>query len=314
MWYLMSHGNFVGYVKVFPKEMDARNWFRELSEKDASRNVWKYIAICRVRAFSVHAAAGNAWTNWISGNLRAIDTYLGESSAPTMADSSTISPRFAWLPVCTMDQGVMWLRPYWTNGLFCFGDKTAAFDAPVQCSEWRLEETHLVRTYEFSNLPPPETRAFLKTELWINISPAGGKWTTLSFWLRPYRQLMPDDQALPDHFVTPPFRMTLFSDVPGAGTEASPAFRGGWFELTAYSSGPENEILEFCVAPTYETLCLELLSSGDGLTFTLLKDTEPHAQLRLKLPKHPRYQFRELYRTLKRRAEASWREEYGFRW
>ena len=42
MWYLMSHGKFVGYVKVFREERYARNWFRDLSEKDASRNGWAY--------------------------------------------------------------------------------------------------------------------------------------------------------------------------------------------------------------------------------------------------------------------------------
>jgi hypothetical protein len=121
---------------------------------------------------------------------------------------------------------------------------------------------------------------------------------------------MPDGQALPDHFVTPPFRMTLFSDVPGAGTEESPVAQGGWFELSAFSSGSENEIVEFCVQRKYEMAGLKLLSSGNGLTLTLLGDTEPHAQLRLKLPKHPGRQFHELYRTLDSRAEAAWRAEY----
>jgi hypothetical protein len=36
MWYLMSHGKFVGYVKVFRNERYARNWLWALSEKDAS--------------------------------------------------------------------------------------------------------------------------------------------------------------------------------------------------------------------------------------------------------------------------------------
>jgi hypothetical protein len=93
MWYLMSHGKFVGYVKVFRNERYARNWLRALSEKDASsinRTPWaywrdgyplaliegshfedanqfvKYIAICRVRAFSDQSAAENGWNNWRS--------------------------------------------------------------------------------------------------------------------------------------------------------------------------------------------------------------------------------------------------------
>jgi hypothetical protein len=105
MWYLMSHDKFVGYVKVFREERYARNWFRDLSEKDTSPNAWaywrndypimliegasgkdanqfvKYIAICRVRAFSAQSAAENAWKNWSSGNLTAIEIFLDEPRA-----------------------------------------------------------------------------------------------------------------------------------------------------------------------------------------------------------------------------------------
>src|SRR5258707_1168104 len=103
MWYLMSGDKFVGYVKVFREERYARNWFRDLSEKEASKNFWaywrdgcplalidganakdanqfvQYMAICRVRAFSAQSAAENGWRNWSSGNLTAIEIYLDES-------------------------------------------------------------------------------------------------------------------------------------------------------------------------------------------------------------------------------------------
>ncbi len=38
MWYLMSGEKCVGYVKVFREERYARNWFRDLKEREASTN------------------------------------------------------------------------------------------------------------------------------------------------------------------------------------------------------------------------------------------------------------------------------------
>jgi len=104
MWYLILDNKFVGYVKVFREERYARNWFRDLAEKEASTNFWAYwrdgyplalvqgakttdanqfvksIAICRVRAFSAEAAAENGWKNWSSRNLTAIEIYQDKSS------------------------------------------------------------------------------------------------------------------------------------------------------------------------------------------------------------------------------------------
>jgi hypothetical protein len=104
MWYLILDNRFVGCVKVFREERYARNWFRDLAEKEASTNFWAYwrdgyplalvqgakttdanqfvksIAICRVRGFSAQSAAENGWKNWISGNLTAIEIYQDKSS------------------------------------------------------------------------------------------------------------------------------------------------------------------------------------------------------------------------------------------
>lgn len=103
MWYLMAGDRVVGYVKVFREERYARNWFRDLKERKASRNFWafwrdgkpliwtkganareanqfvNYQSLCRVRAFSAESAAANGWKNWISGNLTAIEVDLDET-------------------------------------------------------------------------------------------------------------------------------------------------------------------------------------------------------------------------------------------
>jgi len=112
MWYLTSGEKCVGYVKVFREERYARNWFRDLKEREASRNFWalwrdgrpliwtkganardanqfvNYQALCRVRAFSAQSAAENGWNSWISGNLTAIEVDLDDSRSRTTVEKA----------------------------------------------------------------------------------------------------------------------------------------------------------------------------------------------------------------------------------
>jgi hypothetical protein len=66
----------------------------------------------------------------------------------------------------------------------------------VKVSEWRLENKTLVRTYEFSDLPPPETKTSLELHFYVSRDLSGATHTSLSFYLRPYLYLMPDTVSI----------------------------------------------------------------------------------------------------------------------
>ena len=196
MWYLMTGDKFVGYVKVFREERYARNWLRDLKERETSRNFWafwrdghplaliesanakdanqfvNYQALCRVRAFSAQSAAENGWTNWKAGKLTAIEVDLENSRGGTTVEKAK-------------------------------GD-TAIERSPrqntVKCGEWQISRGNsdingprpseeLSRTYELSGLAPPNTTATLRIVCKLESEGLEGGLEGEKGGLRLYRQL-----------------------------------------------------------------------------------------------------------------------------
>jgi hypothetical protein len=143
-----------------------------------------------------------------------------------MNDRDVTGPHFAWLLVRTFD-GLIWLKSYWTSGFLYFSDETEAMEHwPSSCSEWRLSERKLIRTYIFYGVTPPESSTSLTIEFYVSKQPSGYIHTRLCFYLRPYLYLLPDRAPFPDHYVMPAFRLGFFGGS-GAGTEASPTTNSG---------------------------------------------------------------------------------------
>lgn len=82
--------------------------------------------------------------------------------------------------------------------------------------------------------------SFLRIKCFISKDPSGTVGTSVSFYLRPYHYLLPDQRPFPDHFVPAPFSVALWA-AGGAGTEASPVFEGGFFEVDGIEEGLEPE-------------------------------------------------------------------------
>jgi hypothetical protein len=173
-------------------------------------------------------------------------------------------------------------------------------NASVQVSDWRLENKMLVRTYEFSGLPPPEVKTTLEIEFYVSKAPSGYVHTRLSFNLRPYLYLVPDRSPFPDHFIDPPFSLGFFGGS-GAGTEESPALLGMVFSQALTAFAPEGEdmaVLELD-QPKTVNMCIKIISSGANITFFMIsKNKETLVQLRLELPNDQKLRFTSLYQDL----------------
>ncbi len=123
MWFLIREGKPIGYVKVFREERYARNWFRDLAEKEQSGSFWafwrdgrplalvdganardanqfvKLISLCRVRAFSAQSAAENGWKNWCAGRLTAMEVFLDRP--PATPTRPAPQPPCRHSPICS---------------------------------------------------------------------------------------------------------------------------------------------------------------------------------------------------------------------
>jgi hypothetical protein len=83
-------------------------------------------------------------------------------------------------------------------------------------SKWLIEENrYLVRTYEFSSLPPPQPTTTLRIKIYLTMSPHEQYSTRIAYpnldiHLRPYCYLLrPPRKRFPDHMVTAPFLVGL---------------------------------------------------------------------------------------------------------
>src|SRR5262245_39282871 len=104
---------------------------------------------------------------------------------------------------------------------------------PVQCGKWHVQGDRFFRVYEFSGLPPPVTSASIKLLCALSTYANGYISKYFRFFLRPYLYLQPSRVPFEAHYVPAPFFVGLTGE--GAGTEASPLFLGGVFNVSACS-------------------------------------------------------------------------------
>ena len=292
MWYLVLNHKFIGCVKVFRKERLARNWFRDLREKDKSRNFWAYwrdgyplvlvkgakttdanqfvksMAICRVRAFSDQGAAETGWKNWISGNLTAIEVYVDESTSSvkqTTRPEKTVGNQ-------GLEKGERILTP---------GREKPS----VRSNGWTIKEDRLVREYAFSNLAAPAPETYLRIECSLSQYLSGSIGINLTFCLRPYLYLVPNGVPFDDSLVTAPFLVSLFAAGSGAGTEDSPIYRGGMFSVAGSSYEEELDTASLYTNNNFSTKhWVTAMASGEQLTFAILEKDTGKPMLSLTLP------------------------------
>jgi hypothetical protein len=221
-------------------------------------------------------------------------------------------PHFAWIPIWTEDHGTIWLKRYWTSGLSTnFHEHRNAIrgrsvsvtslgreaNAWVRVSDWRFERYRIVRTYEFSGLPPPETTTRLEIELLVRKAPSGYVHTSLAFHLRPYIYLTCNRSSLSDRVGRSLFNVGFYGGT-GRGTEESPMLLGTGFTTEAEQHGDEDAAMFEINEPRDIKLCMKAISSGDNITFSVIKEDERPIKLRLELPNDQEKLFMTLYQQL----------------
>ena len=160
---------------------------------------------------------------------------------------------------------------------------------------WRAHGSKLIRTFEFSGLPPPETTTALRIECVLSKYASGFVDTHLRFFLRPYLYLLPSPQPFEDHLVEPPFSVGLVAD----GSSGEMLVDGGVVRVSACSIEDEPDTAMLDVASTEDVaLCVRAISSGKELTFTILG--QPEASVRLRLRLHNDREFQQFYDGLRR--------------
>ncbi len=288
MWYLMSGEKCVGYVKVFREERYARNWFRDLKEREASTNFWafwrdgrpltwtkganardanqfvNYQALCRVRAFSAESAAENGWKNWISGNLTAIEVDLDESRDRARAEK-------ARRETTTSQQSRQITET-----------RRATSRVSIECSEWQVTRgasgidgprpsEELSRTYDLSGLAPPDRTATVRIvcklqseglEGGLEAEVGGLKlYRTLRVYLRPFR--LPHDAS----FVM--------------GLSTADQSKGGEFDVLASPVDHDTSAFAKFGGRNDVRTCLDVIMSGDDMIFKIADETESLVNFRL---------------------------------
>jgi hypothetical protein len=154
---------------------------------------------------------------------------------------------------------------------------------PSTDTKWQIEGNYLIRQYEFSGLPSPQPTALLQIVCRLIRNPASGRIATeIKVVLQPYLYLLDDQQPFPDYFVDAPFLVGLRAASYGQGTDDDPIYRGGLFEVSAYSyEAPDTAAL--VLNPRDWTKVLNAVSTGKKLTFGIYThDLKP--RLCLKLP------------------------------
>jgi hypothetical protein len=288
MWYLISGDKFVGYVKVFREERYARNWFRDLKEREASRNFWafwregkpliwtkganareanqfvNYQALCRVRAFSAESAAENGWKNWISGNLTAIEVDLDESRGRATDEKARRETTV--------------VQPSRQNA----ETRRATPRVSIECSEWEVTRgasdidgprpsEELSRSYDLSGLAPPDTTATLRIVCKLGSEGLEGGLQAEVGGLRLHRQL---------RFYLRPFRLPHDAEFV-MGLSTVDQSKGGEFDLLASPVDRDTSVFAKFGGRNDVRTCIDVMMSGDDMIFTIADKTESLVNFRL---------------------------------
>jgi hypothetical protein len=198
-----------------------------------------------------------------------------------------------------------------------FGSRTTNPPGLTADSKWLIEENRsalaalkqiaLVRTYEFSDLPPPQPATTLRLTIFLTMSPYEQHNTRIAYpslliHLRPYRYLLrPPRKRFPDHLVKAPFRVGLRATGSGAGTQASPLIQGDERNILGFEVGAQEESPDaalFDMPREADMLhAIRTISLGKELSFTILDSkAHPPVKLRLQLPNDRGFQ--KLYKKL----------------
>lgn len=276
MWFLIREGKPIGYVKVFREERYARNWFRDLAEKEDSRNFWalwrdghplalveganaqdanqfvKSMMICRVRAFSAESAAASGWKNWISGNLTAIEIFLDRPRSSTDQRAKR-EPSIDTRPP-----------------LQSAGKRSAV----VEPSKWQVTRQNigegkrpseeLSRTYILSGLAPPETTATVKIVCNLESEGLVGDIESATGGLKLHRKL---------RFYLRPFRLPHEAGFV-MGLSTVDKSKGGEFDVTASPVDSDMSVFAKFGGRNDVRTCLDVLMSGNDMILTVSDETE----------------------------------------
>lgn len=165
---------------------------------------------------------------------------------------------------------------------------------------WQLDGENVFRRYEFPGVPSPGITTSLRIELHAYRALNGSILASLRFELRPYLYLLPDRMPIGQagELVTPPFAVALWAAAPGAGTEQSPIYQGGLFEVYACSVEEDAETVMLGTDRTFAVMhWVQAISTGTELTFSICDEhAEPSVKLRLQLPNDQ--EFAQLYNEL----------------
>jgi hypothetical protein len=273
MWYVMVGDRPVGYVRVFDEERWARKWFSELRDQTDIWACWykgfpvlwmrepkperanqfvSSMALCTVRAFTAHGAAKSGWENWTAGRLKAIEVYL----SPDRTRNARVMP--PKIPPSS--------------------DRIS-----VKSIGWQARNTRVVRSYDFSGLPPPATATSLTISCFQTRYGSGVINTELDFDIRPYLYLQPWGPLSDIEHEEPSFTLALLA----GGAEGGTITEGTECEVWAgaYPEGEEPETLSLRVqVPNDVWLCVRAISTGNPLTFAILDKLDRKVKLRLELP------------------------------
>jgi hypothetical protein len=153
----------------------------------------------------------------------------------------------------------------------------------VKTSGWQDRDGGIAKTFEFSGLSTPQSTITLT--IWCSLSryDSGEFGVYVGFRLRPYLCLMPNGKPFEYSLTRAPFLVSLFAASSGAGTEADPIFRGGWFEVDACAIEAEPKTADFGIMNTRDVaLAVKTISTGETLYFGI-RDSNANPPMRLKL-------------------------------
>ena len=166
--------------------------------------------------------------------------------------------------------------------------------------KWHLQGSTLIRFYEFSGSPTPNTTTSLKVVCAVYRAPAGYIMPSFDFYLRPYLYLIPDRVPFeePGVLVTAPFLVGLMAAAPGEGTDESPLYLGGLFEVSACSIEEDPDTVNVIIdRPPDVGLCVKAFSTGSEITFSI-RDDQADRPVKLRLKLQNDQDFERLYNKL----------------
>jgi hypothetical protein len=125
------------------------------------------------------------------------------------------------------------------------------------------------------------------------------------FYLRPYLYLLPDRVLFeePGVLVAAPFLVGFMAAERGEGTEESPVYLGGLFEVSACSVEEDPDTVDLIIdRPGVVHLCVKAFSTGSEMTFSIRDEQRDHHPVKLLLKLQNDQDFERLYNKMLERV------------